>query len=109
MSKISYRPHRKTLIGFLALRLPLVCTLLILAMIAVLVGNFLITGLPGVTWSFLTESPRNMNTEGGIFPAIFGTFLLVIIMPAAAVPIGTITAIYLTEYARQNSWYAKTI
>jgi phosphate transport system permease protein len=48
-------------------------------------------------------------TKGGIFPAIFGTALLVIIMSVAAVPFGTITAIYLTEYARENSIIAKTV
>ena len=41
-------------------------------------------------------------TKGGIFPAIFGTALLVIIMSIAAVPFGTITAIYLTEYAKKT-------
>jgi phosphate transport system permease protein len=48
-------------------------------------------------------------TKGGIFPAIYGTALLVILMSVAAVPFGTITAIYLTEYAKENSFIAKTI
>jgi ABC-type phosphate transport system permease subunit len=107
--KIQHRLHRKTLIGFLAMRLPLLSTLLILAIIGVIVGNFIVTGASSLSWEFITSEPRNMNTEGGIFPAIYGTFLLVIIMTAAAVPIGTITAVYLTEYAKQNSWFARTI
>ena len=103
------KEHRKTFIGFLATRLPLVATALILLIIVAIVANFLITGVPFLSWEFLTESPREMNTEGGIFPAIFGTLLLVIIMTLAAVPVGTITAIYLTEYARQNSAFARII
>lgn len=103
------KEHRKTFIGFLAMRLPLVATLLILLIIGAIVLNFVIVGVPFLSWEFLTESPRNMNTEGGIFPAIFGTMLLVIIMTLAAVPVGTITAIYLTEYARQRSVFARTI
>jgi phosphate transport system permease protein len=47
--------------------------------------------------------------EGGIFPAIYGTALLVIIMSIAAVPFGAITAIYLSEYAHEKSWLAQTI
>lgn len=66
-------------------------------------------GLPNVTWSFLTHDPKNMNTEGGIFPAIYGTFLLVLVMVVIGVPIGTMTAIYLNEYALQSSIFSKII
>jgi ABC-type phosphate transport system permease subunit len=103
------KEHRKTITGFLALRLPMVATLLLLAVIGVIVGNFAIIGGGHLSWEFLTSTPRNMNTEGGIFPAIYGTVLLVLIMTLAAVPVGTITAVYLTEYARQNSLFARTI
>ena len=48
-------------------------------------------------------------TEGGIYPAIIGTFLLVVIMSIAGVPIGTVTAIYLSEYASRRSIFARTI
>jgi phosphate transport system permease protein len=44
--------------------------------------------------------PREANTEGGIFPALFGTVLLVLLMSVAVVPLGVITAVYMTEYAR---------
>ena len=96
------KEHKKSFVGFLALRLPLFATLLILLMIAAIVFNFLIVGVPFLSWEFLTESPRNMNTEGGIFPAIFGTMLLVIIMTLAAVPVGTITAITLRSRIRRR-------
>jgi phosphate transport system permease protein len=53
-------------------------------------------------WSFLTEEPREANTEGGIFPAIFGTVMMVFLMSLAVVPLGVLTALYLREYAKQG-------
>ena len=53
-------------------------------------------------WSALSTEPREANTEGGIFPAIFGTVLMVIIMSLAVVPFGVLAALYLREYARQG-------
>ncbi len=51
---------------------------------------------------FLTEEPREANTEGGVFPAIFGTFVMTVLMSAAVTPFGVIAAIYLREYAKQG-------
>ena len=51
---------------------------------------------------FLSEEPREANTEGGIFPAIFGTVLMVLLMAVLVTPFGVIAAIYLHEYARQG-------
>ena len=53
-------------------------------------------------WEFLTDEPREANTEGGIFPAIFGTVLMVIIMAIIVTPVGVVAAVYLREYARQG-------
>ncbi|NOX38497.1 MAG: phosphate ABC transporter permease PstA [Calditrichaeota bacterium] len=53
-------------------------------------------------WEFVSANPRESNTEGGIFPAIFGTVLMVLIMSIAVVPFGVMAAIYLSEYARQG-------
>jgi len=53
-------------------------------------------------WIVLSEEPREANTEGGIFPAIFGTVLMVILMSIAVVPFGVLAAFYLREYARQG-------
>jgi phosphate transport system permease protein len=53
-------------------------------------------------WEFLTEDPRESNTEGGIFPAIFGTVMMVILMSVVAVPFGVLAALYLREYAKQG-------
>jgi phosphate transport system permease protein len=51
---------------------------------------------------FLTDEPREANTEGGIFPAIFGTVLMVLIMSVIVTPFGVIAAVYLREYAKQG-------
>lgn len=51
---------------------------------------------------FLTDDPREANTEGGVFPAIFGTVLMVLLMSVVVTPIGVITAIYLHEYATRG-------
>lgn len=54
-------------------------------------------------WSeFLTDDPREQNTEGGVFPVIFGTVLLTILLSIVVVPFGVIAALYLREYARQG-------
>jgi phosphate transport system permease protein len=53
-------------------------------------------------WSFVVEKPREANTEGGIWPAIFGTFVMTILMSIAVTPFGVVTAIYLREYAKQG-------
>ena len=54
-------------------------------------------------WKFLSENPRESNSEGGVFPAIFGTVLLVILMSIIVMPLGVIAAIYLHEYAKNNT------
>jgi phosphate transport system permease protein len=56
----------------------------------------------GRLWEFLSADPRESNTEGGIFPAIFGTVMMVLIMSVVAVPFGVLAALYLREYARQG-------
>jgi len=52
---------------------------------------------------FFWDDPREANTEGGVFPAIFGTFFMVMIMSALATPLGVLAAFYLREYARQGT------
>jgi len=51
---------------------------------------------------FLTDEPREANTEGGIFPAIFGTVMMVMMMSVIVTPFGVIAAVYLREYAKQG-------
>lgn len=79
--------------------------LLILAMIVVVLGNIAYHGWERLTWQFLTDEPRAGMTEGGIFPAIFGTVLLVLLMTLVGVPLGVCVAIYFSEYANRASWF----
>ncbi len=53
-------------------------------------------------WEFVAGDPRESNTEGGIFPAIFGTVMMVFLMAFAVVPFGVLAALYLREYAKQG-------
>ncbi|NOU23238.1 MAG: phosphate ABC transporter permease PstA [Methyloglobulus sp.] len=56
----------------------------------------------GKLGEFLADDPREANTEGGIFPAIFGTVMMVIIMSIIVTPFGVVAAVYLREYAKQG-------
>ncbi len=53
-------------------------------------------------WQFLSDDPRKANTEGGVFPAIFGTVIMTLVMSVFVTPFGVIAAIYLREYAKQG-------
>ena len=53
-------------------------------------------------WELLTAAPRESNTEGGLFPAIFGTFMLIFLMAMSCFPLGVLAGIYLGEYAREG-------
>ena len=55
-------------------------------------------------WEFVAGEPREANTEGGVFPAIFGTVLMVILMSIVVTPLGVLAAFYLREYARQGAF-----
>ena len=81
----------------------LAATLIILAMIAIIVGDVVIHGRDRLSWEFLTAAPEQGMMAGGIFPAIYGTVLLVLLMSIVAVPFGVLVAIYFAEYARAES------
>ncbi|TNF34406.1 MAG: phosphate ABC transporter permease PstA, partial [Gammaproteobacteria bacterium] len=53
-------------------------------------------------WEFISDEPREANTEGGIFPAIFGTISMVFLMTILVTPLGVVAAVYLREYASQG-------
>ncbi len=55
-------------------------------------------------WEFVSDEPRESNTEGGVFPAIFGTVMMVLIMSVVVTPLGVLAAFYLREYARQGTF-----
>jgi phosphate transport system permease protein len=77
-------------------------TIVVLVLLVIIVGDVVRNGARGLTLTFLTQAPKDGMTAGGIFPAIFGTVALVLLMTLAALPAGVATAIYLHEYARHD-------
>ena len=67
-----------------------------------------VQGAPALSWEFLTKPPTNNMTQGGIMPAIVGTFYLALISTAASFPVGVAAGIYLSEYALEN-WLTRLI
>jgi phosphate transport system permease protein len=100
---------KNKIIGTLFIGTTAFSAFLIIAIILVMLIVIIIGGKDTFSWEFLTSFPKDGMMKGGIFPAIYGTALLVVIMSVAAVPFGAITAIYLTEYARETSVLAQTI
>ncbi|MGD0092087.1 MAG: phosphate ABC transporter permease PstA [Planctomycetota bacterium] len=80
-----------------------IASLIIVGMVLIVLGNIVVHGWGRVNLEFLTHAPELGMTEGGIFPAIFGTFSLVVLMTLAVVPMGVATALYMHEYAPKHS------
>jgi phosphate transport system permease protein len=72
----------------------------VLLLLGVILFDIFSKGIGVISWKFLSQRPQQGMTEGGIFPAILGTFLVSIITVLFAVPLGMFAAIYLHEYAR---------
>ena len=83
-------------------------TYIIVFVIGYIIFNIVWNGLPVINWEFLTGMPRKSGTEGGILPAIIGTFLLVLGAITIAFPLGMAAAVYLSEYASQGR-FTRTI
>ncbi len=95
--------------GKLIVGITQIAVLLIIAILFVILGIIIYQGREKFSWEFISSFPTDGMTKGGIFPALIGTFILVVVMSIAAVPFGTITAIYLTEYAKENSKIAAAV
>ncbi len=87
----------------------LMAVIIVIAVLFLIIGIIVYNGWELFSWKFISSFPTDGMTKGGIFPAIIGTFILVIVMSIAAVPFGTITALYLTEYASENSKFAAAV
>jgi phosphate transport system permease protein len=77
-------------------------TLFVVAPILLVILYILKNGIGTVSWEFVTQAPRNGMKEGGIFPAIVGTILLITGTMLFSLPVGVLAAIHLVEYARDN-------
>lgn len=77
-------------------------TLLTIIPVFLIIGYIFYTGIPSISWSFLTEMPSNGMRAGGIFPAIAGTLWLTLGTIIVSVPFGILTGVYLVEYAKDN-------
>ena len=74
--------------------------ILTVAILVITLGYLLAKGLPSINWDFLSQSPRQMGRQGGVFPFILSTFYLTGVALVLAVPVGVGAAIYLAEYAK---------
>ena len=80
---------------FLAAMLPV-------ALLVLLLGDVVITGIARVDWDFITSFPSRIPAQAGIYPAVIGSVLLVTLTAAFALPVGITTAIYLEEYGKRG-------
>ena len=77
------------------------------ALLAIL-GLIFVESMPALSWEFLTEPPRNMMSEGGIWPCLVGTFFLSAGALVIALPLGVASAVYLHEYGGSSAWVTLT-
>ncbi len=87
----------------------LMAVIIIVLILIIIISDFFIGGIGIISWEFLSSPPENGMEEGGIFPAIFGTVALVMLMTIAVVPVGVLTAIYLHEYTAADSIITRVI
>ena len=94
MKTLIWRKRTGT-VGFMVMRL---AALACVASLVLMLGMILVSALPALSWTFLTDIPRNMMSEGGIWPCLVGTFLLAAGALVIALPLGVVSAVYLNEY-----------
>ena len=82
---------------------------LVVAMLAIILYDVVRGGAGRLSWTFLTAAPEQGMTAGGIFPAIYGTAVMTLLMTVAVMPVGVMTAIYLHEYAPPRSRLAAAV
>jgi phosphate transport system permease protein len=98
---MDYRKKRQ-LVQFVAFLIIRGAVLILGAALAIMLGFIFIKGYRAINWTFLTQPPREAMTQGGIFPAIIGTFYLTFGAILIAFPLGVSSAIYLSEYAKEG-------
>jgi phosphate transport system permease protein len=106
MNDLEFKPKTK---GYIPRGLTLLAVIIIILMLSIILGHIICGGLGTISWEFLSHPPENGMEAGGIFPAIFGTVFLVILMVIAVVPVGVFTAVYLHEYTSPSSRITRLI
>ena len=89
----------KQIIGFNILR---ICVGTVILILIIILYDITTKGIGVINWKFLISMPKNGMTEGGILPAIIGTFLVTVITALLSIPLGMGCAIYLNEYAKDT-------
>jgi phosphate transport system permease protein len=79
-----------------------IISLMVIAVLFIILGFIITKGISAISWEFLTTAPKEGMTAGGIYPAIIGTFCLIIGSMIFAFPVGICSAIYMNEYMREN-------
>jgi phosphate transport system permease protein len=100
---LSRQLSQRTAFGLLTL-----ATIIVVVPVLFIILYMIINGAGTIGWEFLTQPPSQAGKAGGIFPAIVGTFYLMVGMVLFSLPIGVLAGIYLTEYARDN-WLTRLI
>jgi phosphate transport system permease protein len=85
-----------------------VATIIVVLLVLFIISQIIINGVGSISWEFLTQPPSQAGKAGGIFPAIVGTFYLMLGTIILSLPIGVLAAIYLAEYAPSN-WLTRVI
>jgi phosphate transport system permease protein len=103
---LEFKPKSR---GLIPRGLTLLAVLIIITMLGVILFNIFYGGLGTISWEFLSHPPEQGMEAGGVFPAIFGTVALVLLMVIAVIPVGVMTAIYLQEYTSPDSRITRLI
>lgn len=99
---IDLTKKHKDIPGFIFINLTRLMFGFLVLLLFLILGKIFIEGIGVISLEFIFDEPRNNMTEGGIFPAIFGTVAVTLIMVLISVPLGVSAAIYLNEYAKDT-------
>jgi len=102
MSRSSARIRRARAIESIAKAVTGFATLSVVGLVLFILGYIVFRGIGSLSWEFITDSPRMFMTQGGIWPAIWGTILLTFWTAVFALPIGVMAGIYMSEYATRG-------
>lgn len=102
MSVAVYTRRKKNLKQAVAFNAFRVLSFSVVAVLALILSFIVVRGFSAVSWEFLTAMPEDGMTKGGIYPAIIGTFYLILGSMVFAVPVGILSGIYINEYAKDG-------